>query len=159
MTQQTCLFVDEVDIDGNMITLEPRHYRLHDLLESHSRRSKKRLSRKTILVLLDEYYGYGEEHKQYPNRTLNDMTCVRQLTDDINVITRCTTFQLVYTGGRYATSNEEMDEYQKKEKIRILKEMDKWWIQERKRLSDGQTRIVFNTEQDMIQAFIRKENI
>ena len=134
--------------------LTPRQWRLHDTILAHSIAGEK-LSNKDMLELLDDLYGYYDEQLDYPNRTFNNLYSRRELTDDLNAINLDPTIQHVYVGGKYATSQEEINKHLLKEEIRIGKEWHKLSIQKMKASLDGQMRIKFNQEREYWESYVR----
>jgi hypothetical protein len=86
------------------------------------------------------------------------LTCLRELTKDLDAITTYGGFHKVYVGGRYATSELEIKIHLLKEEIRIKKE---WWKLQQKRKKaklDRQTIMQFTGyEKDEWESYIRLE--
>lgn len=140
------------------IKLTPRQYKLHNMLIEHSEQSRGRLTRKNMLERLDGEYFYTEEQLEHPKRTFINLTCLRELTKDLDAITTYGGFHKVYVGGRYASSELEIKIHLLKEEIRIKKE---WWKLQQKRKKarlDQQTIMKFSGyEKDQWESYIRLE--
>jgi hypothetical protein len=111
-----------------------------------------------MLERLDSEYGYTEELLDNPKRKYINLTCLRELTKDLDAITTYGGFHKVYVGGRYATSELEIKIHLFKEEIRIKKE---WWKLQQKRKKarlDTQTIMQFTGyEKDQWESYIRLE--
>ena len=142
------------------IKLTPRQYKLHDLLLEHSKSTKSRLTHREILERLDKYYHYFDEKIDHPNRPFNNMHARRQLSDDLDAITTYGGFHKVYIGGRYATSQLEIDIHLLKEEIRLKKEWRKLQIKRKKAGLDGQIVMQFTGyEKEEWESYIRDEEL
>lgn len=141
-----------------IIKLTPRQYKLHNMLIEHSEMSKGRLTRQNMLERLDSEYRFTEEQLEYPKRTFINLTCLRELTKDLDAITTYGGFHKVYVGGRYASSELEIKIHLLKEEIRLKKE---WWKLQQKRKKAGlnnQTIMQFSGyEKDKWESYIRSE--
>lgn len=134
-------------------SLTTRQWRLHSLLLS----STKKLERKEILERMDAEYGYSREISDNPNRAFINLSCLRELTDDLDAIIRDETIQHVYVGGGYATSKKEAEKYLAREKISALKILKKMSIQRMKLALDGQQRLTFAKERDHWESVLKTE--
>jgi hypothetical protein len=150
--------IEPVQQHIHTVKLTNRQYKLHEVLLEHSERSRGRLTRKDMLKRLDSEYLYSIEKAENPKRTFINMTCLRELTKDLDAITTYGGFHKVYVGGRYATSELEIKIHLLKEEIRIKKE---WWKLQQKRKKaklDRQTIMQFTGyEKDEWESYIRKE--
>ena len=132
--------------------LTTRQWKLHNLLLASG---KSRLERKDMLEKLDSYYGYSQELALNPKRTFINLSCLRELTDDLDAIQRDETIQHVFVGGGYAVSKKEAELYLLKEKISALKRLKKMYVQKAKLILDGQQRLVFNKEKDQWDSILK----
>lgn len=137
---------------GNELT--SRQWRLHELLLSHSHIGT--LTNKDILEIMDSDYGYSNEIVDYPDRPFLNLSSRRDLSDDLDAITRSATIQHVYVGGKYATSEKEARKYILKQKIAALSALKKNYIQEGKLRLNGQQRLVFNQERDYWESILKQ---
>lgn len=134
-------------------SLTTRQWRLHNLLLS----AHRKLERKEILERMDADYSYTQEMTDNPNRSFINLSCLRDLTDDLDAIVRDETIQHVYVGGGYATSKAEAEKYLRREKISALKILKKMSIQKMKLALDGQQRLTFAKERDHWESLLKDE--
>jgi len=152
MEQEYQLTLDDIEVLRTPNALTTRQWRLHDLLLSVG---KHRLTHKQMLMVLDDWYGYTIERAKKPDTPFNDLTCNRELTEDIDIITRNETIQHVYVGGGYAMSKDEAWKYILNKRISALKELKKTWVQQTKLALDGQQRLVFNHEKNNWESILK----
>ena len=134
--------------------LTPRQWRLHELLMEYS--FKGGLTMKQTLEIMAEDYGYTNEICDYPDRPFLNLSSRRDLSDDLDAITRSATIQHVYVGGKYATNEKEARKYILKQKIAALSALKKNYIQEGKLKLNGQQRLVFNQERDYWESILKQ---
>ena len=107
---------------------------------------------------MDYEYEYSKECQEYPNRVFNNLSARRQLSDDLDAITTFGDFHKVYVGGRYATSELEIEIRVKKEEIRIKKQLWKLSQLKKKAGLNGQMVMQFSGyEKDEWQSYIQSE--
>lgn len=133
--------------------LTTRQWRLHSLLLN----AGKKLERKEILERMDNDYGYSKETSDNPKRAFINLSCLRELTEDLDTIIRDETIQHVYVGGGYATSKKEAERYLARERISALKILKKTSIQKMKLALDGQQRLTFAKERDHWESVLKTE--
>lgn len=105
-------------------------------------------------------YRYEGELETYPylkpNTSWNNQTARRQLTDDIEALKNSDIIQHIVisnaSGVKLATADEVKDELEK-EKNSLLKSLKRVYHQLDKASLDKQTRLVFNREKSIIDAF------
>lgn len=131
-----------------------RQWRLYEFIMERSKRGLK-TSLKQMLNHLDELYGYSQEQTDHPYREWVDLKSRRDLSDDINANLWNPDIHYVYIGGKYATTDEEADEYLAKEESRLKNLWKRHHLQKMKRSLDGQTRLVFNSGKDIWLSIIR----
>lgn len=149
--EQLNIFDETLFIPNKKLT--SRQWRLHSLLLN----AGKKLERKEILERMDNDYGYSKEITENPKRAFINLSCLRDLTDDLDAIVRDETIQHVYVGGGYASSKEEAEKYLRREKISALKILKKMSIQRMKLALDGQQRLTFAKERDHWESLLKTE--
>lgn len=136
-----------------MKELNSRQFVLYQYLKF---RSEKGLwtKRERILEDLSEYYHYNPKKSLYYNEA------AKHLTQDIKAINDSFLIQKIILSNAYRgikIANEaEAAVYLEKEKIAILNKFKGYYNKLRKMKADGQLRLTFNYERDIIEAFIKE---
>ena len=152
MTQQ--MSIDDIEPIVTENGLTTRQWKLHELYKNNS---GTELTRIEILKKLDYYYGYSKEIHDYPNRETNNLSCMRELGEDIEKVKWNDTIKYVYVGGKYANSQKEARIHLIKKHINALKELKYISLCNAKLENDGQMRLRFNKEKDHIDSILREE--
>lgn len=120
--------------------MNTRQWKLYEFLKEHMEHF---LSRKAIMRLSG----------LYENETS------RTLTRDLQVIKENPTINRILItsrkGIKIASTKEEANEYLEREKIEILSRFKRYFQQSKQYGLDKQTQIVFNSEKDTIEVFIK----
>lgn len=133
--------------------LNTRQFVLYEYLKL---KSEKGLwtKREKILEDLSEYYNYNPKKSLYYN------DAAKHLTQDIKAINDSFLIQKIILSNSYRgikiANEEEADIYLSKEKAAILNKFKGYYNKLRKMKSDGQMRLTFNYERDVIEAFIKE---
>lgn len=136
-----------------MKELNSRQFVLYQYLKL---RSEKGLwtKRERILEDLSEYYHYNPKKSLYYNEA------AKHLTQDIKAINDSFLIQKIILSNAYRgikiANEEEAAVYLEKEKIAILNKFKGYYNKLRKMKADGQLRLTFNYERDIIEAFIKE---
>lgn len=109
-------------------------------------------------IAYDLHYWYlprvGEDFHNSVSRSL--------MTKDIQTINESVEIQKIIISsprGIKLASEAEFREYIKKQYHSVFKKLKRVRIKERKGLMNGQTQLVFSTERDIVEAFLREDDV
>jgi len=128
-----------------MSELTPRQWKLYEFLKSQEDWVKQEL----ISSSLPDLYGTDET-------PFHDTMARMHITNDIRAIKNSDVIQKIVistTKGVKIANAEEFDEWFKRKAISLKKQMKLLYKQLKKAQLNNQTRIVYNSERDFIEAF------
>lgn len=131
--------------------LTPRQWRLYELFKANS---SQELKRKEILEMMDAEYQYSKERTENPKREFINLSCARELNEDIQALKKSERIQKVFVGLKLATNENEAVEALKNLKASILKKLSIYHTQVRKLSLHGQTRLRFNQERPIWESIL-----
>ena len=128
-----------------MSELTPRQWKLYEFLKSQEDWVKQEL----ISSSLPDLYGTDET-------PFHDTMARMHITNDIRAIKKSDVIQKIVISnakGVKIANAEEFDEWFKRKAISLKKQMKLLYKQLKKAQLNNQTRIVYNSERDFIEAF------
>ena len=153
--------------DKEMITenkLTPRQWKFYIFLKQQTKSFKKQedmlCSYETWLLenCESEKYSYGYFNEKKTDKHYSNYSSARAMRKDIEALRWDDTIQKIIGTNKIATSVEEAQNILAKRKAKWLKEAKLYWKEIQKLEKDFQTRLVFGSERDYIEAVIREEN-
>jgi len=150
----------------------PRQWKLYEFYKAHDLKGK---TQQEIIKCYEEWiceffnydlfgYGYlGEYDNNFYEEIdilvipFSDMTSARQYRKDKQALQKSETITAIITKYGIARTRNEARQYLDKSLIGILKQLKRYHIQNKHYGNDGQIRLVFNTEKDIIEAIKKLE--
>ena len=159
MTQYS-IFDTEIITKNN---LTPRQWKFYTFLKQHNKAFKKQeemlYTYETWLLenCEPEKYSYGYFNEKKTDKHYSNYSSARAMRKDIEALRWDDTIQKIIGTNKIATSVEEAKAILEKRKSKWLKEAKLYWKEIQKLEKDFQTRLVFGSERDYIEAVIREE--
>lgn len=144
----------------------PRQWKLYEFFKTHD---LKDMTQEEIIEMYEEYilglwawnnvnrmstysYCYHKEKNDYPEKPFSNMSSAREYRKDKQALQKSETITAVITKYGIARTKEDAREYLDKTLIDILKRLKRYHIQNKHYGNDGQIRLVFNNEKEIIEA-------
>jgi hypothetical protein len=139
----------------------PAQHKLYELLEEiYMQDDKKYTNMREIYSMMILRYGFEYYDQLNKNTAWNNQTARRKLTHDLEALKNSESYQhIVITNANGAKlANEEDIQALEREKISLLDSLKRVYFQLKKAQLNGQYKMPFNQEKDIIEVF-RKESV
>jgi hypothetical protein len=139
----------------------PAQHKLYELLEEiYMQDDKKYTNMREIYSMMILRYGFEYYDQLNKNTAWNNQKARRDLTRDIEALKNSESYQhiVISNVNGVKLANEEDIQALEREKISLLESLKRVYFQLKKAQLNGQYKIPFNQEKDIIEVF-RKESV